>query len=105
MLLRRRTCESDKVDKRAVESEDTAGENTVGGGAAFFNLHGEPAQLVFAVGHAGGAHSVRYEDGAVGTLGAPPELHHLRRVVDAVADDFGVEGSVVRTVPRMPGSR
>ena len=64
------------------------------GGSAVGDLDGESAEVIFAVGHAGGAHGVGDEDGAVGALRVPPDADDFRSGVDAVADEFGEEGVV-----------
>ena len=80
-----------EVGECAIEREHAAGEHAAGGGAAVFDLHGKSAELIFAVGHAGGGHGVGDEDGAVGALALPPEADDFRLRVNAVADQFGVE--------------
>jgi hypothetical protein len=86
--------EGEEVCEGAVEGEDAAGEDAIGHGAAVGDLHGEAAEAILAVGHAGGAHGVGDEDGAVGALGSATRASSFRGGVDAVADEFGEEGVV-----------
>ena len=99
-------CELDEICESAIQREHAAGEHAAGGGAAIGHLHGKSAELIFAIGHSGGAHGVGDQDGALRAFGSPPQPDHLRRGVDAVADELGDRGeSLVSTMPRMPGSR
>jgi hypothetical protein len=83
--------EAEEVGEGAVEGEDAAGEDVAGGGAAVGDGDGEAAEAVVAVGHAGGAHGVGDEDGAVGAFGARPDADDFGGGVDAVADELGIE--------------
>ena len=53
-------------------------------------------ELVSAVGHSSGGHRIRHENGAFNTLGPEPKPHELRRNMDAVADQLGIEALVVQ---------
>ena len=83
--------ETDEIFESAVEGEDTAGEDAVGGGFAVGDLNVETAELVSAVGHSGGAHGVSDEEAAVTAFHLPPDFYYLRRYVDPIADEFGEE--------------
>ena len=101
-LLQRRAGERHKISQRAVQREHTAGQNAVGCSSAVGNLHGKASQPVFAVGHSRGAYRVGHQDGPLQPLGPPPQLHHLRRNMDAIADYLGIKLIVGQHRPQNP---
>ena len=64
--------------------------------APVFDIDIKLTKLVSAVGHSSGGHRICHENGAFDTLGPEPQPHELRRDVDTVADQFGIEVLVVQ---------
>ena len=90
-LLQLASGEGHEIRQGLVQREHASREDVAEGGPSVCHLNGEAAQLICAIGHAGGAHCVSNQNGALRPLAAPPDLHHLRRVVDTVADQLGEE--------------
>lgn len=83
--------EFEEIGERLIESEDAAGENAIGCGAAVGDLDSEFTEHVGAVRHTGCRHAVRDKDRAGGTFGAKPKRDERWVDVDAVADELCVK--------------
>lgn len=83
--------ELNKIGKRAIEREHAAGKNAASRRATILDLNRKSAELVLAIGHAGGGHCVGDEDAALRTFAPPPETHDVGPGVNAVADQLGVQ--------------
>ena len=81
--------EPDEVGESAIEREDAAGEDATGCGATVLDLDRESTKLVFAVGHAGGCHRIRHEDGTLRAFRPPPEADNFGFGMDAIANQLG----------------
>jgi len=75
----------------SVHGEDAAGKRSIRCGAAIFDLDLDGAELVGAVGHAGGGHGVGDQDRAFDALRFEENLNYLGGDVNSIGDDVGRE--------------